>query len=106
MFNHESMFDVLMLAGGIPYYINAIGWEGVFKIPLFGFFAKRYGAYAITHDSTDKAKQTLKLAERILRCMDGMGRKKFCIYFIVLNKQGQIQVYLNSSVPIWFPYST
>ena len=66
MFNHESMFDVLMLAGGIPYYINAIGWEGVFKIPLFGFFAKRYGAYAITHDSTDKAKQTLKLAEKIL----------------------------------------
>ena len=36
MFNHESMFDVLMLAGGIPYYINAIGWEGIFKIPLFG----------------------------------------------------------------------
>ena len=66
MFNHESMFDVLMLAGGIPYYINAIGWEGVFKIPLFGFMAKRYGAYAITHDNTDKAKATLKAAEKIL----------------------------------------
>ena len=66
MFNHESMFDVLMLAGGIPYYINAIGWEGVFKIPLFGFMAKRYGAYAITHDNTDKAKSTLKAAEKIL----------------------------------------
>ncbi len=25
MFNHESMFDVFMLAGSIPYYINAIG---------------------------------------------------------------------------------
>ena len=66
MFNHESMFDVLMLAGGIPYYINAIGWEGVFKIPLFGFMAKRYGAYAVTHDNTDKAKATLKAAEKIL----------------------------------------
>ena len=66
MFNHESMFDVLMLAGGIPYYINAIGWEGVFKIPLFGFMAKRYGAYAITHDNTGKAKATLKAAEKIL----------------------------------------
>ena len=66
MFNHESMFDVLMLAGGIPYYINAIGWEGVFKIPLFGYMAKRYGAYPITHDNTDKAKQTLKIAEKIL----------------------------------------
>jgi len=66
MFNHESMFDVLMLAGGIPYYINAIGWEGIFKIPLFGYMAKRYGAYAITHDNTDKAKQTLKVAEKIL----------------------------------------
>ena len=66
MFNHESMFDVLMLAGAIPYYINAIGWEGVFKIPLFGFMAKRYGAYAITHDNTDKAKSTLKAAEKIL----------------------------------------
>ena len=66
MFNHESMFDVLMLAGAIPYYINAIGWEGVFKIPLFGFMAKRYGAYAITHDNTDKAKATLKAAEKIL----------------------------------------
>ena len=42
MFNHESMFDVFMLGGSIPYYINAIGWEGVFKWPLFGFFAKRY----------------------------------------------------------------
>ena len=66
MFNHESMFDVLMLAGAIPYYINAIGWEGVFKIPLFGFMAKRYGAYAITHDNTGKAKATLKAAEKIL----------------------------------------
>ena len=66
MFNHESMFDVLMLAGAIPYYINAIGWEGVFKIPLFGFIAKRYGAYAITHDNTDKAKGTLRAAEKIL----------------------------------------
>ena len=66
MFNHESMFDVLMLAGAIPYYINAIGWEGVFKIPLFGFMAKRYGAYAITHDNTDKAKLTLRAAEKIL----------------------------------------
>ena len=66
MFNHESMFDVLMLAGAIPYYINAIGWEGVFKIPLFGFMAKRYGAYAITHDNTDKAKATLRAAEKIL----------------------------------------
>jgi 1-acyl-sn-glycerol-3-phosphate acyltransferase len=66
MFNHESMFDVLMLAGGIPYYINAIGWEGIFKIPLFGYMAKRYGAYPITHDNTDKAKQTLKVAEKIL----------------------------------------
>ena len=66
MFNHESMFDVLMLAGGIPYYINAIGWEGIFKIPLFGYMAKRYGAYSITHDNTDKAKQTLRVAEKIL----------------------------------------
>lgn len=66
MFNHESMFDVLMLGGAIPYYVNAIGWEGIFKIPLFGYMAKRYGAYAITHDNTDKAKETLKAAEKIL----------------------------------------
>ena len=45
MFNHESMFDVFMLGGAIPYYVNAIGWEGIFKWPLFGFFVKRYGAY-------------------------------------------------------------
>lgn len=66
MFNHESMFDVLMLGGAIPYYINAVGWEGIFKIPLFGYMAKRYGAYSITHDNTDKAKRTLKAAEKIL----------------------------------------
>ena len=66
MFNHESMFDVFMLGGSIPYYINAIGWEGVFKWPLFGFFAKRYGAYAVTHDNTNKAIKTLKAAEKIL----------------------------------------
>ena len=66
MFNHESMFDVFMLGGSIPYYVNAIGWEGIFKWPLFGFFAKRYGAYAITHDNTDKARETLKAAEKIL----------------------------------------
>ena len=66
MFNHESMFDVFMLGGSIPFYINAIGWEGVFKWPLFGFFAKRYGAYAVTHDNTDKAIKTLKAAEKIL----------------------------------------
>ena len=28
--------------------------------------AKRYGAYSITHDNTDKAKATLKEAEKIL----------------------------------------
>ena len=66
MFNHESMFDVFMLGGSIPYYVNAIGWEGVFKWPLFGYFAKRYGAYAVTHDNTDKAIKTLKAAEKIL----------------------------------------
>ena len=66
MFNHESMFDVFMLASSIPYYINAVGWEGIFKWPLFGFFAKRYGAYQITHDNTDKARETLKAAEQIL----------------------------------------
>ena len=66
MFNHESMFDILMLGGAIPYYINAVGWEGIFKIPLFGYMAKRYGAYSITHDNTDKAKATLKAAEKIL----------------------------------------
>jgi 1-acyl-sn-glycerol-3-phosphate acyltransferase len=66
MFNHESMFDVFMLGGSIPYYVNAIGWEGIFKWPLFGFFVKRYGAYAITHDNTDKARETLKAAEKIL----------------------------------------
>lgn len=66
MFNHESMFDMLMLGGAIPYYANAVGWEGIFKIPLFGFMAKRYGAYSITHDNTDKAKATLKAAEKIL----------------------------------------
>ena len=66
MFNHESMFDVFMLGGSIPYYVNAIGWEGVFKWPLFGFFAKRYGAYAVTHDNTNKAIKTLKAAEKIL----------------------------------------
>ena len=29
-------------------------------------FAKRYGAYAVTHDNTDKAIKTLKAAEKIL----------------------------------------
>ena len=66
MFNHESMFDVFMLGGAIPYYVNAIGWEGIFKWPLFGFFVKRYGAYPITHDNTDQARATLKAAEKIL----------------------------------------
>ena len=66
MFNHESMFDVFMLGGAIPYYVNAIGWEGIFKWPLFGFFVKRYGVYPITHDNTDQARATLKAAEKIL----------------------------------------
>ena len=66
MFNHESMFDAFMLGASIPYYINAIGWEGIFEWPLWGFFAKRYGAYQITHDNTDQAKATLKVAEKIL----------------------------------------
>ena len=66
MFNHESMFDAFMLGASIPYYVNAVGWEGIFKWPLWGFFAKRYGAYQITHDDTDKARETLKAAEKIL----------------------------------------
>ena len=66
MFNHESMFDAFMLGASIPYYINAIGWEGIFKWPLWGFFATRYGAYQITHDNTDQAKATLKVADKIL----------------------------------------
>ncbi len=66
MFNHASMFDAFMLGGSIPFYINAIGWEGIFKWPLWGFFAKRYGAYSITHDNTDSAIKTLEAAEKIL----------------------------------------
>ena len=52
MFNHESMFDIFMLGGAIPYYVNAIGWDGLQKWPLFGMFIKRYGFYPITHDNT------------------------------------------------------
>ena len=26
MFNHESMFDVFMLGGAIPYYVNAVSY--------------------------------------------------------------------------------
>ena len=66
MFKHESMFDDFMLGSSIPYYVNAVGWEGIFKWPLWGFFAKRYGAYQSTHDNTDKARETLKAAEKIL----------------------------------------
>ena len=45
MFNHESMFDVLMLGGAIPYYINAVGWEGILKIQLIDYKAKKYEEY-------------------------------------------------------------
>ena len=40
MFNHESMFDIFMLGGAIPYYVNAIGWDGLQKWPLFGMFIR------------------------------------------------------------------
>jgi 1-acyl-sn-glycerol-3-phosphate acyltransferase len=66
MFNHESMYDVFMLGAAIPYYINSVGWEGVFRWPVFGYFAKRYGAYPIPHNNTDKAIGVLKVAEKIL----------------------------------------
>ena len=66
MFNHESMYDVFMLGAAIPYYINSVGWEGVFKWPVFGYFAKRYGAYPIPHNNTDKAIEVLNVAKKIL----------------------------------------
>ena len=37
-----------------------------FRFVADTFFAKRYGAYAVTHDNTDKAIKTLKAAETIL----------------------------------------
>jgi len=45
--NHESLFDIFMIAAAIPQHFSAIAKKELFSVPLFGFIIKKMDIVSI-----------------------------------------------------------
>jgi 1-acyl-sn-glycerol-3-phosphate acyltransferase len=67
LFNHESMFDVFMIAAAVPRYISAVGANRQFSWPVWGFLIRRYGVIPIKRRKLNEAIRSLEKAEEAIR---------------------------------------
>jgi len=67
MSNHVSLFDVPLLGGYIPIFFRGIAAEYQFRLPLYGWFQKRYGTISIKRESLKGSLESLKEAEQFLK---------------------------------------
>lgn len=67
LFNHESMFDVFMIAAAVPQYISAVGANRQFSWPIWGFLILRYGVIPIKRRQLNEAIRSLEKVEAAIR---------------------------------------
>lgn len=67
MFNHTSLLDTFILIATIPEFTAAIGKAEQFKIPIWGYILKRWGAVAIHRSELNRAISALSAVEASLK---------------------------------------
>ena len=67
IFNHASLFDVLVMVATVPEYACAVGKSQQFDWPFWGWIIKRYGAIPIRREKLQPAIKSLNLAEESIR---------------------------------------
>ena len=67
MFNHESIFDALLL-GAVAYrYVTALGAAYQFELPLWGPLLKRWGIIPIPRKKLQEAMRSIDMAKETLQ---------------------------------------
>ena len=64
--NHESLFDVFLMACLTFRQVTALGAAYQFKLPLWGLMLKRYGIIPLMRRNTSEAMEAVKLARQKL----------------------------------------
>jgi len=64
--NHESIFDMFMMGATVPEFFSIIAADYHFRIPLWRWIAKRYGAIPIKRSDLAQAIQSLDNAKQII----------------------------------------
>jgi 1-acyl-sn-glycerol-3-phosphate acyltransferase len=67
LFNHQSFWDIFIVAASIPYHFSAIGKKELLSIPLFGFIVKRYGIVCIDRSDHKHSMNGLREAIEMLK---------------------------------------
>ena len=104
MFNHTSLFDTFIVLAVIPEFTGAIGKREQFKVPLWGWILRRWGAVPIDRKrlgeaiaSLGKVEETLAEGTSLLISPEGTrsldGR-------LAAFKKGPFHVAYNTKTPI------
>ena len=64
--NHESLFDVFLMACLTFRQVTALGAAYQFKLPLWGLMLKRYGIIPLLRRNTNEAMEAVALAREKL----------------------------------------
>ncbi|HIC74522.1 MAG TPA: 1-acyl-sn-glycerol-3-phosphate acyltransferase [Candidatus Marinimicrobia bacterium] len=67
MFNHESIFDAILLGAVVYRYVTALGAAYQFKLPLWGALLRRWGIIEIPRKKLHAAKQSIEMAKEMLQ---------------------------------------
>jgi len=67
MFNHVSLLDTFVVIATVPEFTAAIGKAEQFKVPLWGWILKRWGAVPIERDNLGKAIEKLSQVESVVK---------------------------------------
>lgn len=67
MFNHESIFDAMLLGVVVYRYVTALGAAYQFKLPLWGALLRRWGIIEIPRKKLQAAKQSIEAAKETLQ---------------------------------------
>jgi 1-acyl-sn-glycerol-3-phosphate acyltransferase len=68
MCNHVSMFDAMIIYSAIPQFVRGLELESHFRIPVYGWMAKRFGNIPVPHSPKRSDVQAMK--ERCRAALD------------------------------------
>jgi len=67
LFNHCSMLDTLIMIAVIPEFTGALGKAEQFKIPIWGWILRRWGAIPVHRGKLQEAIKSVNEAKEIVR---------------------------------------
>lgn len=52
--NHVSYYDPPLIGSGVPHFVRTMAWDLLFKIPIFAWGIRYFGAYPVKLKTADK----------------------------------------------------